>query len=322
MELPNQLRLGIERELRDRAPAALTRDAAALMASYRQGGRGRVDPVAYAAVRMPATFAAVAAALRATVAAAPGFAPRTQLDVGAGTGAALWAGAATWASLEAATLIEVDPQMRELGARLATGGRGALPEARWLGADLLGPWEAGPHDLVTAAYALGELPEGGRPAVVERLWGVTAGALLIVEPGTPRGWATVRVAREQLRSAGAQLLAPCPHQGDCPLPANPEQDWCHFAERLARSRALRQAKGAALGFEDEKYAYIVAARLPGERVAARVLRHPVSRPGRIELALCARDGLRRALVTKADQGAWRVARALAWGDGLGPDVTL
>ncbi len=316
MELPNQLRLALERELRGRDGAALAREAADLSSRYRQTGGGPADPAAYAIARMPATFAAVAAALGALAAALPDSAPRTLLDVGAGTGAALWAADATWPSLAAATLIEGSPPMIELGSRLAAKGGGAVGPARWIRADLLGPWEAEAHDLVTAAYVLGELPASARASLVARLWERAADALLLIEPGTPRGWATIRAAREQLRAAGAQIVAPCPHVGACPMPADPAEDWCHFAQRLARSRAHRAAKGAALGFEDEKYAFIAVSRRPGMLPGARILRHPTIRPGRIELALCATDGLRPMTVSRSERELWRLARDLAWGDSI------
>lgn len=320
MDLPNHLRLAIERELRGRDGGALARAAADLSARYRRSGGGPVDPTAYAATRMPATFAAIAAACGATAAALPGFAPRSLLDAGAGTGAALWAADATWPSLAAATLIEAEPAMAALARRLAAHGGALAAASRWVVADLAGPWEAEPHDLVTAAYLLGELPEPARPALVARLWGRAAGALLLIEPGTPRGWATIRAAREQLRAAGAHLVAPCPHEAACPMPDDPGADWCHFAQRLARTGFHRSAKGAELGYEDEKYSYLAVARAPGALPAARVLRYPVTRAGRVELALCARDGLRRATVTKGDRAAWRAARDLSWGDAAPPEL--
>lgn len=325
MELPNLLRLGLERELRGRETAALARGAAELSQRYRRSGGGPVDAAAYAAARMPATYAAAAAALRALAAALPDFSPRTMLDAGAGTGAALWAADATWGSLDSADLLEQSAPMLELGARLTAAAPGVLARARWVRADLAAPGAlgGGQYDLVTTAYVLGELPEPARPALVAGLWERAAGALLLVEPGTPRGWATIRAAREQLRAAGAHLAAPCPHQGACPMPADPEVDWCHFAQRLARTRAHRAAKGAERGFEDEKYAYVAAARRPGAPALARILRHPITHPGRVELALCAGDGLRRIVVTRGDREAWPLARDLAWGDAapaelLGP----
>jgi ribosomal protein RSM22 (predicted rRNA methylase) len=160
---------------------------------------------------------------------------------------------------------------------------------------------------------LGELVEQARGPLVDRLWERCAGVLLIVEPGTPRGWAIVRAARERLRAAGAAIVAPCPHQGACPLPAD---DWCHFAQRISRSRLQVAAKGASLGYEDEKFCYMAVARMAGTPIGARVLRRPIERAGRIELALCAPAGLRRELVARNDRPRWRAAKDVAWGEAL------
>ncbi len=328
MKIPNQLRLSLERELRRHDGAALARAAASLSAHYRGGNHAATDArqpimaLAYAATRMPATFAATSAALAALATGLPDFTPRTLLDVGAGTGTALWSAVSRWPKLEAADLIERDPLMLALGERLAAPIGNAVTNIRWLHADLLGPWQAVPHELVTATYVLGELHAAAQTALVARLWALTAGALLLVAPGTPQGWASIRSARAQLCAAGAQLVAPCPHAAHCPLPADPTADWCHFAQRLARTKAHRSAKGADLGYEDEKYAYLAVARQAGQRVGARVLRHPVTRPGRIELTLCTHDGLRRSIVTRAERAAWRQARDLAWGDGVAPEALL
>src|SRR5690606_16198322 len=124
--------------------------------------------------------------------------------------------------------------------------------------------------------------------VVEALWASTQGLLVLVEPGTRAGFGRLREARVQLVAAGAAILAPCPHQKDCPMT---DGDWCHFVQRLPRSRDHRLAKGADAPFEDEKYAYLAAAR-PGvaePSSAPRILSAP--RPGKpgIDLKLCA-DG--------------------------------
>ena len=91
-------------------------------------------------------------------------------------------------------------------------------------------------------------------------------------------------------------------------------DWCHFAVRVPRTRRHRLLKGGSLGYEDEKYAYLVATiRSASDDRAARVLRHPRVDKGRIQLALCTPDGAQRVVVTRRDTG-WRAARKAAWGD--------
>ena len=62
-----------------------------------------------------------------------------------------------------------------------------------------------------------------------------------------------------LAAAGAHVIAPCPHAADCPLAA---ADWCHFAQRIERTKIHRSVKGAELGYEDEKFSYIAVARHP------------------------------------------------------------
>ncbi len=189
-------------------------------------------------------------------------------------------------------------------------------EVAWRQADMSADWGrlAGePFDLCVSSYALNELFHEQRLALVERLWAACGGALVLVAPGTPSGFAAIREARTWLIGAGAHLIAPCPHADACPMPPG---DWCHFSQRLARSRLHRQLKGGAAPFEDEKYAYIVAARMPGAAIAARVIRHPLVRPGHISLELCAPDGLLRADVTRSEREYWRAARDATWGSAL------
>jgi ribosomal protein RSM22 (predicted rRNA methylase) len=112
------------------------------------------------------------------------------------------------------------------------------------------------------------------------------------------------------------LLAPCSHDGACPL-ASP--DWCHFAQRLPRSRDHRLAKGAEAPFEDEKFIYFIASRPHvAASAATRVLAPPrAGKPG-IELKLCTPAGLERRFVPRRDKPAHAAVRRLGWGDAL-PD---
>ena len=107
------------------------------------------------------------------------------------------------------------------------------------------------------------------------------------------------------------MIAPCPHENACPMSGG---NWCHFAERLPRTSAHRQLKGADLGYEDEKYSYVVFARQPSALPGARVLRHPRKHSGHVELELCRPDGLRREAVSRKQGARYKQARKLDWGD--------
>jgi ribosomal protein RSM22 (predicted rRNA methylase) len=321
MELPETLRIAIA-EVAERQPrATLERAATTLSSAFRGEGGGAtaraVDSpaavAAYAVTRLPATFAALTAALGEARARLPEWEPHTLLDIGAGPGVSAWAAEAIWPSLREALLLERDQRMIALGGELlAVSPPGAL-EARWRQVDITGPWGKPlptPTDLITCAYALNELPEGRRAELVNRLWEATGGALALVAPGTPAGFAAIRAARDQLIAAGAHILAPCPHDRACPMSAG---DWCHMAQRLARSRLHRQLKGGDAPYEDEKFSYIIASRLVGTPILARVIRHPLVHAGHITLQLCGQDGLERREVTRSRRAAFRQARGAHWG---------
>lgn len=301
------------------------------MTAYRSGEvpdapvmAAKSDAAAYAAYRMPATAAATGQALRELRRSLPGWAPATQLDFGAGTGAAAWAVAHELPSVTSMTLLEQSPEAIRLGqAILAAADAPSLRAAAWrswlLAADAK-PGGLPTADLATAAYVLGELAPAQQSALVA-LAGSAAPVVLVVEPGTPAGHRRILAARAQLMAAGYVVAAPCPHQLDCPLAI--EGDWCHFGARLQRSAVHRQAKGVELSYEDEKYSYVAAVRATsGVEVHAapgRVVRRPQQRKGLVLLDLCLRDGSsQRELVSKSKGDAYRQARNVAWGDRWPP----
>jgi ribosomal protein RSM22 (predicted rRNA methylase) len=317
MELPLRLRQAVDNALEGVAVSDLVVAAKALSQRYREEVRdGRLHisdeklARAYIATRMPATYAAIHASLAALREREPGFAPKTLLDVGAGPGTVMWAASQTWPSLKDATLLEASPAIRAMGERLATG----VPLAvAWRSADVTRETASVTNaDLVTLAYVLDELGAGQRSVLVERLWRLTTGALVIIEPGTTAGWQRILAVRAQLIAAGANILAPCAHALACPIV---EPDWCHFSARVARSRIHRLAKEADVPWEDEKFIYLVASRSAAMASSARVLAPPESASGRVRLKLCQPDGTATyRLVTRREGDTFKQARRRDWGD--------
>ncbi|MER6566425.1 small ribosomal subunit Rsm22 family protein [Streptomyces sp. NPDC001093] len=277
--------------------------------------RDRADVAAYAAYRMPATFEAVHSALEAFAQALPDWTPGSHVDVGGGTGAATWAVTATWPGERGVTVLDWAEPALALGRELAAANpdlRGARWQRARIGADLT--LEA--TDLVTVSYVLNELSEPDRAALVDAA-AAAAQAVVIVEAGTPAGYARVIEARDRLIHAGLHVVAPCPHSAACPI--EPGRDWCHFSARVARSSLHRRVKGGTLPYEDEKFSYVAATRLPAEPAPSRVIRRPQIRKGQVLLDLCeAGERLARTTVTKRHGHLYKAARDAEWGDPWPP----
>ena len=220
----------------------LRRSAGELSARYRSAGaagpaaRSDDEIAAYAATRLPATYAAVAVALDELARA--GVAPASHLDLGTGLGSAVWAaGAAFGDSLQRVTAVDaVDGMLQVASAAAVTARFAAVRRAEWRRADVARSIPDGSFDLVTASYLLNELEPAAALALLSRAWSQTTGALVLVEPGTPADYDRMMAFRGHLIERGATILAPCPHDRPCPM----RDDWCHFAVRPA---ALGRAPG-------------------------------------------------------------------------------
>jgi ribosomal protein RSM22 (predicted rRNA methylase) len=314
--LPADLRAALDAKLESRAREKIVARAAQISKTYRDGGNSRViaseaDALAYALVRMPATYAAITACLNALVEVKDDFAPISLLDVGAGPGTASWAAAETFSSLRNFMLLDINAALQTLALEL--GREHARLAAMTCRRDPNALDEAEPADLVIASYLIGEVGEVERRALAERLWAKTRETLLVVEPGTPAGYGRIIELRAQLIAAGAHVVAPCPHDGRCPLSA---PDWCHFAQRLPRLRAHKQIKEAELPFEDEKFSYVVLTRNAPAQRFSRVLAPPVVSKVEVSAKLCTADGVSFTKVPRRDKAAYAKARRWRWGDAL------
>lgn len=319
MQLPDPLRQRIEDLADSLSTVELARHYDALSARYRRETAassfqiaGPGEAIAYAAARLPATYGAVAEVCARLALACPDFAPRTLLDIGAGPGTATLAALQEWSTLETLTLLEPNLHLQDVSRRLIQGN------TAYISGTLAQASLKDPHDVVLSSYVLNEISSGDISHEIIRLWNITGGALIVIEPGTPLGYGVILQARETLLKLGANIAAPCPHAFTCPL-AN-TQRWCHFSVRVARSSLHRKLKGdAALGYEDEKFSYIVATRQSPARPAARILGTPHGQKI-VELELCRRDGSFSTAMLSKRNAAYKEARKSSWGDGFHGDL--
>jgi ribosomal protein RSM22 (predicted rRNA methylase) len=321
VHLPERLRAGVE-ELCSSVPGGeLTNAAARISDRYRAADfrspalRTELDRIAYAAVRMPATYAACRHVFEQLRRAAPNAQPESLLDVGAGPGTATWVGSEVFPSLRHFTLVERDARLIALGKKVASGTM--LDAASWQQADVAAVGSLPVADIVVISYLIGELANAAAQRLFAGAWAAAKQFLVVVEPGTKRGFAAIAEIRRDLIAAGAKLAAPCPHENMCPmLPGFDREggDWCHFAERVERSSLHRFAKQGSLGHEDEKFSYVIGSKLPVNQAATRIVRHPQKHGGHVQLELCTPEGLRCETVARSQKDVYRSARKAEWGD--------
>ena len=319
-DLPAELKSALDTRLHGLSRNDAAERSASISKTYRDGGgsgaiRSEADALAYALARMPATYAAVTASLNALAEVTPGFAPKSLLDVGAGPGTASWAAAEAFSSLTAFALLDANSALRALALDLASNShrlRGMSYQQGEARAELA---RAEAADLVVASYMIGEISEGERKTLAELMWAKTRDTLLVLEPGTPAGYARIIALRTQLIAAGAHVAAPCPHDGRCPLET---PDWCHFTQRLPRSQAHRQLKSAELAYEDERFSYVALTRAPASQRPARVLAQPVVSKVEVTAKLCTPEGVVIAKVPRRAKADYARARRWRWGDAVAP----
>ena len=318
-DLPAELKAALDGKLRGFSRSDAAGRAASISKTYRGGGnsgtiRTEADALAYALARMPATYAAITASLNALVEIRPDFAPVSLLDIGAGPGTATWAAAEAFPSLKDFLLLDANDALRALAldlARDSTRLRNVSYERGEAGTALA---KADAADLIVASYMINEIGDAEQRALAELMWEKTLDTLLVVEPGTPAGYARIIALRDHLIGLGAHVAAPCPHDAKCPLQA---PDWCHFTQRLQRSRAHMQVKGAEVPFEDERFCYVALMRaLVESRRSSRVLAQPAVSKVEITAKLCTPEGLAVAKVPRRAKADYASARRWRWGDAV------
>jgi len=79
-----------------------------------------------------------------------------------------------------------------------------------------------------------------------------------------------------------------------------------FPVRVERTSLHRRLKGGVLGYEDEKFSYLIATRPQASRPPpARIVRHPQKHSGHIRLTLCTAQGIEQRTITKSQKEPYK-----------------
>ncbi|GBE77480.1 Rsm22-cox11 tandem protein 2, mitochondrial [Sparassis crispa] len=265
------------------------------------------DGTAFASVALPSHYSAVYAVLNhVKQRLGPGWSIDRVIDWGCGTGTGLWATShsfqkevqlellpsvddAQLSSSSVSTYLGIDKRegLVSIGKRLLKdvdmGGLSVSWQKSFHEDDKIHRAEGG-DVLALSAFMLSSIPTTlARKALVKEMWDSGAGMIIIIDHNSRAGFECIAEAREFLlrmgkkeledpetegwEVRGSHVVAPCPHDGACPLyhPGSSKLV-CGFSQRLQRPDFVRKTKHSGVGHEDSGYSYVVIRR--GSRPAA------------------------------------------------------
>ena len=321
MELPLDIKELLERLLDDYPLKELKESSFNVISKYNNKDsnidnhiNNELDAKVYSIIRYPATFKAFSDSLEYSLAYLDDIDISSALDVGAGSAAASLASIYQLDHLNSIDLLEKEQAMIDIGEYLLSRVDTKGVDIKYHKVDITkDDFSIYQRDLLFSSYVLNELDKSEVIKVIDKMWNLTNKILLVVEPGTPKGYEIIRLVREYLISKGGYILSPCPHMDKCPIISS---DWCHFSTRVSRSKLHKLLKGGDVPYEDEKYCYIAFSKKECRRCSNRILRHPQIASGFITLEVCSKDGLNTIKVTKKDKELFKAARKGKLGDEI------
>lgn len=238
---------------------------------------------------------------------------KTILDVGSGPGTVLFPLIEKLYNLEDITIIEKNrlfiKKFQELSKR---SNNNILQKAKVKTEDVTNySFNLPKQDLVTASYMFNELSSENILNISNKLWNITDKLLVIIEPGSVKGFSNIKMIRDELIKKGAYVLSPCSHSNLCPMKDN---DWCHFYKRIERTKIQRYLKEGTESFEDEKFSYIVLSKIPTVSHHKEViLRHPEYSKIGVKFNICSSEGIQEKTYLKREDD-FKSLKKLDWGD--------
>ncbi|KAL5535734.1 RSM22 [Sanghuangporus sanghuang] len=132
--------------------------------------------------------------------------------------------------------------------------------------------------LALSAFYLSSLQNSvAKKDLIKQMWSSGANVIVLIDHDTSAGFISIAEAREQLLrlgrkelqdpalqhdpASGCHVVAPCPHDGACPLLNSGKSNLqCSFSQRLQRPAFLRRTKHVRAGHEDIGYSYVAIRR--------------------------------------------------------------
>ncbi|KAF5352672.1 hypothetical protein D9756_005834 [Leucocoprinus leucothites] len=255
------------------------------------------DGTAFASIALPAHYSAIYAVLdHVKRRLGTTWRAKRVLDWGAGVGSGLWASLHAFqgpgalnqsmadlrvadTTLESYVCIEKRNGLAEIGRRLVQDIQPEVVSVNWQKG-----WR--PEDGVESSYGgalvglsaflLTTLPDAlARKNLVQEIWNSGANTIILIDHNSKEGFEAIAGAREFLLSlgqkdlalgetsavSGCHVVAPCPHDGICPLyyPGSTKLV-CGYSQRIQRPEFVRRTKHSNVGHEDIGYSYVVVQR--------------------------------------------------------------
>ncbi|MBO7219136.1 MAG: methyltransferase domain-containing protein [Clostridia bacterium] len=304
--------------------ASLKKDFSLISSTYRKQNIGSnivvkndAEVYAYLSTRMCATTTIVFDVLN-RIDSVVDFDINTALDIGSGTGAALWAMDNLFPSASV-TALELQNCMVKYSKILSES---LSLDVSYVEGNILSKTTCDKLpsvDLVIESFMLNELSDSDRLKAVDTICDKTNDYVVLIEPGTPKSYERMMKIRDYVLSKGFSLILPCPHSNPCPL----NNDYCNFSVRVERSSVERQVKGGTLSFEDEKYFYLDFRKNSNTNLTTKsiVIRHPVYRKNCVDIKLCDKaNGIVTKTITKSDKSNYKYVKKLSHGDIVDIDL--
>ncbi|KAI0274926.1 mitochondrial small ribosomal subunit Rsm22-domain-containing protein [Gloeopeniophorella convolvens] len=310
---------------------------------------GERDGTAFASIILPAHYSAIYAVLRhIRLRLGPDWSVQNVLDWGAATGSGFWATChafqmanspesndeirqSTLSSTAISRYIGMERRdgLVNIGKKLIEGVPHDSLDISWQRKFRADDWlqlHNGGGTIAISAFLLSTL-QGSiqRKAVLKEMWESGAETIVLLDHSSPTGFASIIEARELFLNlgrkqadnpgsetkqlAGSHVLAPCPHDGDCPIfAANHSKVVCGFSQRMERPPFVRLTKHSGVGHEDIEYSYVVIRRgLRPKRPEAKVGR--VGQVGRRQMQH--EESKRPPVELQLDEGDSRPEHTLA-----------
>lgn len=314
MKLPEYLTESLESTLVHTKLKNLVESRMKLTESYKDI-RKNTDPIktendfyTYLISRLPATYNVSYQVLEML----KGQPIKSMLDIGSGPGTSIYAGLEIFEGLEKLTLVERNKFFLDFSRNTLEKEFEHIPTS-FIKTDLQSHTFDQNHDLAIMSYVLNELEESKKEEIINKIWNKANKFLVIIEPGTPKGFENIRKIRKLLLSLNANIVAPCTHLNTCPIS---DGDWCHFYKRIERNRMQKYLKTATESYEDEKYSYVIFSK---DKITytdkKRIIRFPKILKGHSDLQVCSNKGIENITISAKDSN-YKKAKKLDWGDEL------